>query len=62
MIKLVLCDNRKNSNFNKLQELFIGDEKYCLVTIPTGIIMGYKCIVPKMYFSTLLYIPHDPEK
>ena len=43
MIKLVMFDNRQDSTtYKKIQELFIGDENYCLVTIPTGIIMGYK--------------------
>jgi dTDP-4-dehydrorhamnose 3,5-epimerase len=45
MIKLVLYDNRKDSStFGNLMELFIGEENYCLVTIPTGVINGYKCI------------------
>ena len=43
MIKLVLFDNRENSNTHKIiQEIFIGDLNYSLVTIPTGIIAGYK--------------------
>jgi dTDP-4-dehydrorhamnose 3,5-epimerase len=45
MIKLVLFDNRqKSSTYKKLMELFIGDQNYSLVTIPTGVINGYKCI------------------
>ena len=43
MIKLVLYDNRPESSTHQtLQELFIGEENYCLVTIPTGVINGYK--------------------
>ncbi len=45
MIKLVLFDNRHDSStYQETMELFIGDLNYCLVTIPTGIINGYKCI------------------
>jgi dTDP-4-dehydrorhamnose 3,5-epimerase len=45
MIKLVLYDNRPySSTYKNLMELFIGDDNYSLVTIPTGIINGYKCI------------------
>ena len=64
MIKLVLFDNRKESStFNKLQELFIGDENYCLVTIPTGIIMGYKCIgSQKSILANCSTLPHDPNE
>jgi dTDP-4-dehydrorhamnose 3,5-epimerase len=45
MIKLVLYDNRQDaSTYRNLQEIFIGEENYCLVTIPIGVINGYKCI------------------
>jgi dTDP-4-dehydrorhamnose 3,5-epimerase len=62
MIKLVMFDNRKDSTtYKKIQELFIGDENYCLVTIPTGIIMGYKCIgLKKSILANCSTLPHDP--
>jgi dTDP-4-dehydrorhamnose 3,5-epimerase len=45
VIKLVLYDNRLNSStYKNLMELFVGDHNYCLITIPTGVINGYKCI------------------
>lgn len=45
MIKLVLYDNRPASaTYQSLQELYIGDENYALVTIPVGVVNGYKCI------------------
>lgn len=45
MIKLVLFDNRpESSTYQNLMELFVGEDNYCLVTIPTGVINGYKCI------------------
>ena len=48
MIKLVLYDDRKDSKTRgELIELFIGDDNYCLVTIPPGIWNGFKCIGKK---------------
>lgn len=45
MIKLVMYDNRKDSStYKEIQEFFIGEDNYCLVRIPTGIINGWKCI------------------
>lgn len=70
MIKLVLFDNRKDSStYKNVMEIFMGDDNYCLVTIPTGIVNGYKCIstIPCMVAncSTLPYtagemIRHEP--
>ena len=64
MIKLVLFDNRKDSDtYEELQELFIGDENYCLVTIPTGIIMGYKCISQtECILANCSTLSHDPKE
>ena len=64
MIKLVMYDNRKESgSYQKLQELFLGDENYCLVTIPTGVIMGYKCIGnKKSILANCSTLPHDPSE
>tara|TARA_B100001173_G_C16026337_1_gene564200 strand:- start:240 stop:689 length:450 start_codon:yes stop_codon:yes gene_type:complete len=64
MIKLVLYDNRKNSKtFKSLNELFIGDLNYSLVTIPTGIIMGYKCIGNKTsILANCSTHTHDPKE
>ncbi|MBI2031231.1 MAG: dTDP-4-dehydrorhamnose 3,5-epimerase family protein [Candidatus Levybacteria bacterium] len=45
MIKLVLFDDRKNSKtYKRLQEIFVGEDNYCLVQIPPGVINGYKTI------------------
>ena len=70
MIKLVLIDNRKSSStYKKILEYFIGDDNYCLVTIPPGIVNGYKCISQQSCIvancSTLPHesgemIRHDP--
>ena len=48
MIKLVIYDDRRESaTFGELMELFIGEDNYCLVRIPTGVINGWKCIGDK---------------
>lgn len=62
MIKLVLYDNRnESSTYKKIQEIFMGDDNYCLVTIPVGIIMGYKCIgEKKCILANCSTLPHDP--
>ena len=64
MIKLVLIDNRKNSKtYNKIQELYLGEMNYILVTIPTGIITSYKCISDKSsILANCSTLPHDPSE
>lgn len=45
MIKLVIFDQRQDSSTKGvLQEFFIGEDNYCLVKIPPGVVNGYKCI------------------
>ena len=62
MIKLVLYDNRKNSEtYKELNELFIGDKNYSLVTIPPGIINGYKNIcTEEVILANCSDLPHEP--
>ena len=64
MIKLVLVDNRKNSKtYNKIEELYLGEMNYILVTIPTGIITSYKCISNKSsILANCSTLPHDPNE
>ena len=64
MIKLVLFDNRKDSKtYKSLQEIYIGDLNYSLVTIPTGIVIGYKCIGNKTsILANCSTHPHDPKE
>lgn len=60
-IKLVLYDARQDSaTRGKLQELFIGPDNYCLVTIPPGIWNGTKGVgsEPSM-IANCATIPHD---
>lgn len=64
MIKLVLYDDRKHSKtYQQLQEIFIGEDNYCLVQIPPGVVNGYKTIGAKP--SILINCPthpHDPKE
>ena len=64
LIKLVMYDNRANSkSYKSIQEVFIGDLNYSLVTIPAGIIMGYKCIGNKTsILANCCTHPHDPKE
>lgn len=64
MIKLVLYDDRKNSKTRgELMEFFIGDDNYCLVTIPPKIWNGFKCIGKKIAIvANCSDIPHEKEE
>lgn len=64
MIKLVLYDNRQTSKtFKNLMEVFIGDENYQLVTIPPGIVNGYKSITPdRAIVANCANLPHTPNE
>jgi len=60
MIKLVLYDIRPQSSTNgNLMELFIGDDNYCLVQIPKGIVNGHKGITETALLASCPNIPHD---
>ena len=63
-IKLVLFDNRSNSRtYKEIDEIFLGEENYSLVTIPTGIITAYKCISKKnSILANCSTLPHDPNE
>lgn len=64
MIKLVLYDNRPKSKTHKeLIELFIGEDNYQLVRIPTGVINGYKNIGAKTaLLANCSTLPHEPDE
>ncbi len=63
MIKLVLYDIRKDSlTHGVLQELFIGEDNYCLVHIPAGIANGSKGISsPYAILCNVASEPHNPD-
>ncbi|MDA7592281.1 dTDP-4-dehydrorhamnose 3,5-epimerase family protein [Rhodobacteraceae bacterium] len=62
MIKLVLYDNRPDTKtYQKLMEVFLGDEDYKLVTIPPGIVNGYKSITSnRAIVANCSTLPHSP--
>ncbi len=64
MVKLVLYDDRESSPTRKeLQEFFIGEDNYALVTIPPGIWNGFKGIGTKpAMVANCATEAHDPEE
>lgn len=63
-IKFVLFDDRPDSpTHGKLQELFIGEDNYCLVTVPPLIWNGFKGIgTETAIVANCASIPHDPNE
>jgi dTDP-4-dehydrorhamnose 3,5-epimerase len=62
--KLVLYDIRPDSpTHGELQEVFLGEDNYCLVQIPPGIANGYKAYGDKMVIlANCASEPHDPNE
>ena len=60
--KLVMYDMReKSSTRGVLQEVFFGEDNYCLVQIPPGIANGYKAYGDRMVvMANCASEPHDP--
>ena len=60
IIKLVLYDEREGSaTKGEIQEIFLGQDNYCLVKIPPMIWNGFKGIGPTMAIvANLATIPH----
>lgn len=63
-IKLVLFDNRPGSpSKGTIQELFLGPDNYCLVTIPPLVWNGFKGIgTETAIVANCASLPHDPEE
>ena len=61
MIKLVLFDDRRDSpTGGQLMELFIGENNYCLVTIPPLVWNGFKGIGDKLALvANCATLPHN---
>jgi dTDP-4-dehydrorhamnose 3,5-epimerase len=64
MIKLALYDERPDSpTRGEVQELFIGEANYVLVTIPHGVWNGFKGIgVTPAIVANCATLPHDPDE
>ena len=62
--KLVMYDMRPESpSMGKLQEVFIGEDNYCLVQIPPGIANGYKAYGDKLVIlANCATEPHDSDE
>ena len=63
-IKFVLFDDRLDSpTHGELQELFIGEDNYCLVTVPPLVWNGFKGIgTETAIVANCASIPHDPNE
>jgi dTDP-4-dehydrorhamnose 3,5-epimerase len=62
MVKLVLFDLRQGSpTYGRLQEVFLGDDNYCLVHVPPGVANGSKGMsAPFALICNVASHPHDP--
>jgi len=63
-IKFVLYDDRDGSSTRgELQEIFLGPDNYCLVTVPPLVWNGFKGIGAEMAIvANCASIPHDPDE
>jgi dTDP-4-dehydrorhamnose 3,5-epimerase len=62
-IKFVLFDDRLSSpNHGEIQEIFLGPDNYCLVTVPPLVWNGFKGIGSETAIvANCASIPHDPD-
>ncbi len=63
-IKFVLYDDRSDSSTKgELQEIFMGTDNYCLVTVPKLVWNGFKGIGTEMAIvANCTDIPHTPDE
>ena len=63
-IKFVLYDDREGSpTRGELQEIFLGPDNYCLVTVPPLVWNGFKGFGSEMAIvANCASIPHDPDE
>jgi dTDP-4-dehydrorhamnose 3,5-epimerase len=63
-IKLVLYDDRANSNTKgQVQEIFLGDSDYHLIQVPPWVWNGFKGVGSEpALVANCATIPHDPEE
>lgn len=61
-IKMVLYDDREGSpTKGEIQEIYPGEDNYCLVTVPPMVWNGFKGIGTEMALvANCASIPHDP--
>ncbi len=63
-IKFVLYDSRPDSKtFGEIQEIFLGPDNYCLVTVPPLVWNGFKGIGEQMALvANCATMKHDPDE
>lgn len=63
-IKLVLYDGRtKSKTKGEVQEIFLGEDNYMLVTIPPGVVNGFSAVGnEKAIVANCATMPHDPNE
>jgi dTDP-4-dehydrorhamnose 3,5-epimerase len=63
MIKLVLCDMRKDSpTYMNIKEIFFGEDNHCMVHIPPGVANGSKGMVsPYSIMCNVCSEAHNPK-
>ena len=63
-IKFVLYDERADSpTRGEVQEIFLGPDNYCLVTVPPLVWNGFKGLGAEMALvANCASIPHDPDE
>lgn len=63
-IKFVLYDDRSDSpTKGEVQEMFLGPDNYCLVTVPPMVWNGFKGFGTEMaLLANCASIPHDPSQ
>ena len=59
MLKVVLYDNRpKSKTKGQINEFFVGENNFQLITIPKGVYHGWKCIADEE--SWVINVPDQP--
>ena len=63
-IKFVLFDDRAESpTHGELQEIYLGPDNYCLVTVPPMVWNGFKGVGDSMAIvANCATLPHDPDE
>jgi dTDP-4-dehydrorhamnose 3,5-epimerase len=63
-VKLVIYDERESSSTKgSLFEIFIGQDNYCLVTVPPDVWSGMKGLsTPYALVANCTTLPHDPKR
>ena len=63
-IKFVLYDDRKDSSTKgEIQEIYLGEDNYCLVTVPPLVWNGFMGLGTEMAIvANCASMPHDPDE